>query len=143
MQNCLKIAQLTDSNLLTEIHSECFEKGWNLAAIEDYMRQPNCYALLAGNLGFILFQIVVDECEIKTICVMPQERGKGYAKLLCAEAIDVISGLSAKKIFLEVAENNISALNLYKKLGFEVYGKREKYYANGDAAILLHLIIAI
>ena len=39
-------------------------------------------------------------------------------------------------ILLEVAENNIKAINLYKKYGFEIISRRKKYYKEFDALIM-------
>ena len=41
--------------------------------------------------------------------------------------------------FQEVNENNISAINLYKKYRFEEVGRRKKYYDQKDDAILMNL----
>jgi ribosomal-protein-alanine N-acetyltransferase len=38
----------------------------------------------------------------------------------------------AKRIFLEVAEDNEAALALYRKLGFQEVGRRKRYYARRD-----------
>ena len=46
-----------------------------------------------------------------------------------------------KTITLEVNENNIPAINLYKKFNFEQVGLRKKYYNNADAAILMTLCL--
>ena len=42
-----------------------------------------------------------------------------------------------KTIFLEVGQNNIAAINLYLKFGFEQYGIRKEYYKNKENAILM------
>ena len=39
-------------------------------------------------------------------------------------------------IYLEVRENNIKAIELYKKIGFEQYNIRKHYYRDGVNAIL-------
>ena len=40
-------------------------------------------------------------------------------------------------ITLEVNENNISAINLYKKYKFDLVSKREKYYKANDAILMI------
>lgn len=44
---------------------------------------------------------------------------------------------SAKLITLEVSEKNPIAMHLYKKFGFEVVGKRKKYYDNKYDAYIM------
>lgn len=40
-------------------------------------------------------------------------------------------------ITLEVAVNNKSALNLYKKLGFKIVTIRKNYYENSDGYLMI------
>lgn len=40
-------------------------------------------------------------------------------------------------ITLEVNEKNISAINLYKKYGFQIIGTRKKYYDNNFDAYIM------
>ena len=45
---------------------------------------------------------------------------------------------SRMEIFLEVRENNITAIEFYKKNGFKEAGKRKNYYRDtGEAAIIM------
>jgi ribosomal-protein-alanine N-acetyltransferase len=39
-----------------------------------------------------------------------------------------LAGRGVRTIFLEVEENNRPALSLYKRAGFTVVGRRERYY---------------
>jgi ribosomal protein S18 acetylase RimI-like enzyme len=48
----------------------------------------------------------------------------------------------AKAILLEVSENNLGALTLYKKMGFQISGTRKAYYPDGSSAICMKLNIA-
>lgn len=69
-------------------------------------------------------QISSTEVEILDIGTSPQNRTSGLAKQL------IKSLYNYAKIYLEVDEGNITAINLYKKLGFEVTGIRKNYYKN-------------
>ena len=44
---------------------------------------------------------------------------------------------SENKFLLEVNENNIKALKLYKKIGFEEISKRKNYYGKNEDAIIM------
>ena len=114
---------------LSEIHKQCFEKGWEANEFADYE------FILEQGKGFIAWQKIVDEAEIKTICVAPQFRGNGIANKLCKEMIAKCQGL--KRILLEVDEANLAAINLYKKHGFIQYSLRKNYYSNGNNAVLM------
>lgn len=59
-------------------------------------------------------------------------RGKGYGKEMLRLAIDyAINKLSAKKITLGVFNENASALNCYKSVGFRIVGE-DSYPVDGE-----------
>ncbi|WP_243648702.1 GNAT family N-acetyltransferase [Hazenella coriacea] len=63
------------------------------------------------------------KANIFAMYVIPEARGKGIARQLLAEVIrraKQIEGL--EKIQLTVAANNVSAVQLYRVLGFETFG---------------------
>lgn len=45
------------------------------------------------------------------------------------------------EIWLEVHKNNVSAINLYEKQGFDIVGRRPRYYPDGGEAVLMNLKI--
>lgn len=84
-------------------------------------------------LGFIHIQDIMDEINIIDIVIDPNYRQLGYgAKLLEY----VISYANNKRIILEVNQNNISAINLYKKYNFIEINRRKRYYNGQDAIIM-------
>lgn len=74
------------------------------------------------------------EGEIIEIAVLPNYRNNGYAQLLINNFVKFLSG--KEFLYLEVRENNIKAIELYKKIGFEQYNIRKHYYRDGVNAIL-------
>ena len=68
-------------------------------------------------------------------------RNIGIASQLLTEVIRYCKNLNLKSIYLEVNENNLSAIHLYEKYGFKRIGLRKKYYNNTDNAILMELKI--
>ncbi len=67
------------------------------------------------------------------VMVHPRCQGKGIGKMLMKKLIDLADNwIPIKRIELEVIEDNIPAINLYKKLGFEQEGVKKYYvYKNG------------
>lgn len=63
---------------------------------------------------------------VNALCVIPEFRGRGAAKLLMNDAIKKSKG---KKIVLEVIRENRHAINFYKNMGFEITGNIS--YING------------
>lgn len=81
--------------------------------------------------------IIFDTAEILIISVKPQYQQKGIGKEIMNYIINFCKSNNVKYIYLEVAENNQKAINLYKKFGFEIYKIRKDYYESNINAILM------
>lgn len=57
--------------------------------------------------------------EVSAICTDPQHLGKSYAKALTSHICSIIID-NGKIPFLHVRQDNVGAIALYKKLGFEI-----------------------
>ena len=93
--------------------------------------------IIASQNSFIVYRTTVDEAEIISIGVAPNARRTGTATALLVIMEQDVSKNGAKKIFLEVSENNIPAINLYKKSGYKQIGIRPHYYEDGTNAIIM------
>lgn len=82
-------------------------------------------------VGFIDFWMVENEMSIIEIAVKKDWRRKGIATQLF-ENIE-----EGRVIHLEVRASNTPAKKFYEKLGFQVIGVRNKYYADGEDAIVM------
>ena len=60
------------------------------------------------------------------IWIHPDHRGNGYGKILMGKLINTLRKLHAKQVYLVVANDNISAQNLYHKMGFTLYQQQSK-----------------
>ena len=79
-------------------------------------------------IGFLLYSLIYDRIEIEQFEVITKERGKGIGDKLLKYIIEKYKERDVKNITLEVKEDNIVAINLYKKYGFKNVSTREKYY---------------
>ena len=86
-------------------------------------------------------QFVLDEATITNIVTKKVIRNAGIGSQLLEFIINYCKSNNMKTITLEVNENNISALKLYKKFNFEQIGLRKNYYNNTDNAIIMNLDI--
>lgn len=120
---------------LSDLHKKCFpNRPWSSDDFRD-LKKSGCEIIMSEN-SFIVYRTIIDEAEIITIGVDPKMRNQGIASALLAIIEKTLSNQCVKKIFLEVASNNIPGQNLYKKHGFKTVGIRPKYY-NGIDAILM------
>jgi ribosomal protein S18 acetylase RimI-like enzyme len=78
--------------------------------------------------SFISAIHVLDEIDIIEIGVIKEQRRRGIAYKLISRLQKHCIKNGIRKIFLGVAENNIAAISLYEKTGFNKIGIRKNYY---------------
>lgn len=122
-------------NNLANLHQQCFpHRPWSAADFAD-LKKSGCDVIASQN-GFIVYRVVADEAEIITIGVAPTARRGGIAAAMLAIAEADAKKRGAVKMFLEVAENNDAARNLYKSNQYTEIGRRPKYYDGVDAILM-------
>jgi [ribosomal protein S18]-alanine N-acetyltransferase len=91
-------------------------------------------------VGMIVVWLIVDEAHVATIATDPEYRRQGIGKRLLAHALHQLINDGARSSFLEVRESNLAAQEMYRKFGYEVMGRRRRYYRDNDEdAILMNL----
>lgn len=98
-------------------------------------------AELDGRLvGMLVLWMIVGEAHIATLATHPGYRQQGIAKKLLVDALESAYLEGARSALLEVRAGNKIAQDMYRKFGFEVVGRRERYYKdNQEDAILMTL----
>ncbi len=87
--------------------------------------------------GYAVFSLAADEAELLAIATSPEFLRKGIATELFAEGEEALADAGARTFYLEVREENGTAIAFYRKLGFEKCGRRDAYYADGENAVLM------
>lgn len=93
------------------------------------------YLLLSEDneiIGYIYYSDIYDRAEINQIEINFIHRNCGKGSKLLEKAISLVD----KNITLEVKKDNIPAIKLYKKYGFQEVAIRKGYY-NGVDGILM------
>jgi len=101
-----------------------------------------CWAAeLDGRLvGMLVLWMIVDEAHIATVATHPGYRRQGIASQLLVEALKSAHTEGARSALLEVRAGNQAAQEMYRKFGFEVVGRRKRYYKdNYEDAVLMAL----
>jgi ribosomal-protein-alanine N-acetyltransferase len=127
---------------LAALHATAFDAPWTAAAFAGLLDQAGVFAVEASD-GFILMRAVADEAEILTLAVRPEARGRGQGTRLVAEGVAAASVRGADQVFLEVAEDNASALGLYARTGFVETGRRPAYYSRPDGSRVAALLFTL
>lgn len=87
-------------------------------------------------IGFIGTQEVSDnKIYIWNLGILPLFRKFALATVLIQDVIKRSKENSLSQVFLEVAHDNLAAINLYKKLGFSEISKQENYYSEGSSSL--------
>ncbi len=116
--------------------------GWNASQIRDHFKSGSALVEREGDLlrGCLLFRAVENEYEILSLTVDYPHRRRGVGKTLI-KGLAHLAKQSCKDgkgvIFLEVSEENEIAKHLYLTSGFKILYRREKYYENGAAALIM------
>lgn len=91
-------------------------------------------------LGYALGWWVVDELQLLAIGTLPVARRRGVARALLQHMIQAATEAGGRRISLEVARNNVAAVQLYESAGFRVFNVRRNYYRKtGEDALEMEL----
>ena len=89
-------------------------------------------------VGYGGFWMMADEAHISTLATHPQWRRRGIAELLLIAMAERAAEVGAFVLTLEVRVSNVGAQALYRKYGFQVVGRRVKYYSdNSEDALIM------
>ncbi len=81
--------------------------------------------------------------NLYTVYVAPQARGTGCALPLIQAALDHAKSLGHAQVHLGVGTHNTSALRLYQKAGFEIYGTEPRSLFVNGRYIDEHLMVRL
>jgi len=115
------------------------------AASHVLRRHTKFYTLKTGGklCGVIVACSSAGESYLTHFTIFPKYRGKGLGKILLKGVINQLFDNGTKIIRLQVAEDNLPALNLYKKGGFIVIDRYKSWRGEGCDQLLLEKYASI
>ena len=128
---------------LSALHGQCFSEAprpWTAQEFSELLSAPGM-VFVERDQGFALARLIADEAELLTIAVAPQARGAGLGAAILAEVEADAARQGAKRMFLEVAEDNTAATALYGAANYKSAGYRKDYY-RGDGRKTSALVMA-
>jgi [ribosomal protein S18]-alanine N-acetyltransferase len=129
------------------LHAACFAHPWSAPEFETLLSNANVSGEAAVDpansdlRGFILTRLAADEAEILTIAVDNALRRRGVGRALLSSHLARLPTLGAKKLFLEVEQENAPAVALYARFGFREVGRRPGYYRKNDGTAATALVL--
>ena len=122
------------------------DSPWSMGQFkEEFKGVPNTrYFLVATNtddqiVGYAAVLVVAAgvEADVLTVGVLPEYLRQGIATQFMAELEKWSISKQAPAMMLEVGTNNLSAITLYEKLGYQKISTREGYYGPGLDAFVM------
>lgn len=132
----MEILKMNEAHVeaVAELEKICFRDPWSVNSIASELSNRLSTWLVAVEngcvCGYVGAQSVLDTADMMNIAVHPKWRNQGIACSLINELIERLKSQDVSCLMLEVRISNESAINLYNKLGFEIVGKRPRYYHN-------------
>jgi len=143
-QLVIRAARRDDVDDVAAIERSAFSDPWSANSFRALFGNPLVHFAVAedpitGRLhGYVVTWFVMDEGEIANLAVAEDVRRGGVGARLLDHALDTARERRCQVVFLEVRESNGAARALYASRGFEVAGRRSKYYRKPveDALVL-------
>jgi ribosomal-protein-alanine N-acetyltransferase len=140
----IRVARRDDIEDVAAIERRAFSDPWSASSFRALFGNPLVHFAVAEDsisgrvLGYVVSWYVVDEAEIANLAVSDGARRAGIGARLLDHALDIARERHSQVVFLEVRESNAAARALYASRGFEVAGRRSKYYRKPveDALVL-------
>jgi len=148
----LRKFNINDLERITYINRTCLPENYSDYFFLDLHRRfPETFIVAEENgevVGYIMCRIetglssfifrgLVKKAHIVSVAVLPQYRRKGIGEALVTKAMENMRLYKAKHCFLEVRVTNTAAVDLYRKLEFEVSRTIRSYYADGEEAYVM------
>ena len=139
----IRPARRDDVDAIVAIETRAFSDPWSANSFRALFGNPLVHFAIAEDAtgrirGYVVAWFVVDEAEIANLAVADDARRAGVGATLLDHAIGAAQQRHCQVVFLEVRESNAAARALYASRGFEVAGRRSKYYRKPveDALVL-------
>lgn len=125
---------IDDVSQIAALEKVCFSDPWSQRSIASELSNPYSRWLVWEEegtvLGYIGSQTVPPEADVMNIAVAPGHRKQKIGSKLLTALCELLHREGIDKLFLEVRASNTPAIALYEGFGFQILGRRPKYYVN-------------
>ncbi|MDO3721941.1 ribosomal protein S18-alanine N-acetyltransferase [Marinobacter sp. chi1] len=138
----LRPAALADLDSLVQLEQLCFQEDrLSRRSFRRFLEQPQDRLIVALQgtelLGYclVLMHAATRLARIYSIAVSPRARGQGAGEELIRRAEQEVVRAGRIIMRLEVREDNVHAIRLYKRLGYRQFGTYRDYYEDHGNAL--------
>lgn len=136
---CVRAATANDIDSIINIENRVFQKPWSADQIVfELTQQPAAGTLVIENeqlIGYLIFHHVEKEFYILNFAIDIPFQHRGYGKKLLTKFLNDLE--SDSTVFLDVNRSNLNAVKLYLDMGFSEIARRDKYYEDGEDALIM------
>ncbi len=132
-----------DIDRVCEIERASFHEPWTRESfVSEMANRCARYVVLEEDgvvAGYAGMWIIIDEAHVNNVAVHPGFRGRGYGRLLMKALMRAAyRAAEIVQMTLEVRVSNDVAIALYTSMGFDVKGRRPRYYSDtGEDAYIM------
>ena len=139
----IREANEKDIDAMEAIETASFSVPWSRQAFEESFENRYTKMFVAEDgdqvVGYSVIGLIVPDAEILNVAVDQEYRRQGIGEMLFDTLIALGDKEDVSDFFLEVRESNEAAIELYRKKGMEVIGRRKDYYQMPvEDAVLMH-----
>jgi len=138
----LRLATMQDLDALESIELSCFENDrLSRRRMSYWIKAEHGILVLAEKAdeivgyGLVILRKGSRSARLYSLAVLAKARGQNIAPALLMKLEEL--ALNEQRLFmrLEVAEDNLAAIKMYKKLGYRKFGIYRQYYETGADAL--------
>lgn len=132
-----------DLSAIMAIENRAYDYPWTEGIFLDCLRVGYCCWVCAHAediTGYAVMSVGGGEAHLLNICVSPEYRRCGLGRRLLDHMLDLAKQHNSDTALLEVRASNLSAIGLYRSMGFNEVGFRKGYYpapSGKEDAVLL------
>lgn len=114
---------------------------WSVEQFWSELAQPTrCYVVATDAdevVGYAGLFLLPPDADIQTVAVRQDRQGRGIARRLVSDLLEIADTSGATHTMLEVRADNDAATALYRRLGFVPISTRPRYYPDGGDAVIM------
>jgi len=145
MDMTIEKATIQDLNEIEKIEVTLEHRILSPATLSSTLNENTYYYFVAKKnntvVGYLSAELLVDHFDLLSIAVDNNYRRQSIASCLLNKLLDLCDEIKITDIFLEVRQNNLSAISFYEKIGFEKISVRKNYYTDTNEDAYIYKIV--
>ena len=135
----IRDARLEDMDEIVKIEEESFDDPYSKELFIRLLLSGTIFLVAENNevKGYIIGEAIGTRGHVISIAVKRKFRRQGVGRQLMEKLEEILLRVGVKKVRLEVAIENKTAVNFYRKLGYRAVGVLKDYYGWGKDALLM------